>query len=325
MEPYAMSTEHVPVIDIARLYKPEALRELDAACREWGFFQVVGHGIDAAVLTDLHREMRAFFALSGAAKRAISRTAENPWGYFDRELTKNTRDWKQIYDYGPGDDGTIQPQWPRALPAFKPSLLAFYAACETLAFRLLAAISLNLGMPADHLSAGFRPLHSSFLRLNYYPICPTPEQPAGVNTPASGHLGVNHHTDAGALTLLLQDDQPGLEVFRNGAWHLVQPRADALVINIGDIVQVWSNDRYCAALHRVTANAEAERLSAPFFFNPAYSTSYAPLPTTLDAAHPPRYRAINWGEFRARRAAGDYADCGEEVQISHYRTGSRSN
>jgi isopenicillin N synthase-like dioxygenase len=134
----------------------------------------------------------------------------------------------------------------------------------------------------------------------------------------TGYLGINHHTDAGALTLLLQDEQPGLEVFHDGAWKLVEPLPDALVVNIGDIVQVWSNDQYRAPLHRVLANADAERFSVPFFFNPAYSTVYAPLPSTVDTQRPPRYRPINWGEFRAHRAAGDYADAGEYHQISHY-------
>jgi len=257
-----------------------------------------------------------------AAKQTISRTQDNPWGFFDRELTKNTRDWKQVFDYGPGD-GPMMPQWPQALPGFGPAVRAFYSACESLAFRLLAALSINLGMCADHLARGFRPLHTSFLRLNYYPVCPVPARPAGVCTPTTGHLGVNHHTDAGALTLLLQDEQPGLEVFRAGRWHLVEPRGDALVVNIGDIVQVWSNDRYRAALHRVTANAGAERFSAPFFLNPAYETSYAPLPTMVDAQRPARYHTINWGEFRARRVAGDYADYGEEVQIDHYQVNER--
>jgi isopenicillin N synthase-like dioxygenase len=87
--------------------------------------------------------------------------------------------------------------------------------------------------------------------------------------PASGRLGIHHHTDAGALTLLLQDDQPGLQVYHEGGWHLVEPRADALVVNIGDVVQLWSNDRYQAALHRVLASGKAERYGAPFFFNPA--------------------------------------------------------
>lgn len=311
--------DQVPVIDISRLDEPATLAALDGACRDWGFFQVIGHGIDQGVLDRLLGEARAFFALPAAAKRAIERTAENPWGFFDRELTKNTRDWKEIFDYGPAEGEHLRPQWPADLPSLRRAVLDYYCACETLAFRLLAAVSRNLGMPAEHLAAGFRPGHTSFLRLNYYPVCPRPERPRGLATAEGGHLGINHHTDAGALTLLLQDDQPGLEVYREGEWYLVTPRADALVINIGDIVQVWSNDRYQAALHRVIASDRADRLSAPFFFNPAYGADYAPLPTTVNAQHPARYRAINWGEFRRRRAAGDYADYGEEVQIGHYR------
>ena len=113
------------------------------------------------------------------------------------------------------------------------------------------------------------------------------------------------------MTLLLQDEQPGLEVFHDGGGTSSSRGAMRSSCNIGDIVQVWSNDRYTAAVHRGLVSADAERFSAPFFFNPAYSTQYAPLPSTVDARHPPRYRPIHWGEFRARRAAGDYADHGE--------------
>jgi len=310
----------VPIIDAARLPDPVSLRAVDQACREWGFFQVVNHGIDGEVINALHREMRAFFASPLEAKRAVERSAENPWGFYDRELTKNTRDWKQVFDCGPEEDRGLPTPWPARPPGFRPALRAFTGSCERLAFRLLAAISVNLGMRSDHLDAGFQPRHTSFLRLNYYPVCPRPARPSEVRAPSEGHLGVNHHTDAGALTLLLQDDQPGLEVFREGHWHLVEPRSDSLVVNIGDIVQVWSNDGYRAALHRVRASADRERFSAPFFFNPAYETRYAPLPTTISPLAPARYRPIRWGEFRALRAAGDYQDCGEEVQIHHYRT-----
>jgi isopenicillin N synthase-like dioxygenase len=316
---HALNPSSVPVIDITRLERSATLAALDTACREWGFFQVVRHGIDDSVIQTLHREMREFFHLPTEAKRAISRTADNPWGFFDRELTKNTLDWKQIYDFGPVAGTAERPQWPTQRPDFKPAVMAFYRACETLAHRLLAAVSANLGMPPRHLSRHFIPDHSSYLRLNYYPVCPKPERPAGLCTPRAGHLGVNHHTDAGALTLLLQDCQPGLEVLKDDVWHLVEPRDDALVINLGDIVQVWSNDRYQAALHRVIASEKTERFSAPFFLNPSYSTDYAPLPSTTDETNPPHYRPINWRAFRAGRAAGDYADYGEEIQISHFR------
>jgi isopenicillin N synthase-like dioxygenase len=313
-----MSTEALPVIDIRDLRRAATERSIDSACREWGFFQVVGHGIDERILTALRREMRSFFYLPLEAKRAVVRTAENPWGFYDRELTKHTRDWKQIYDYGPPDGGAIVPQLPLELPHFARAIAEFYAACDALSLELLEVIAGNLGMPPGALDSCFRPDHTSFLRLNYYPPCPAPARPVDQGPARAGNLGVNPHTDAGALTLLLQDEQPGLEVFHEGHWCLVEPRADALVVNIGDIVQVWSNDRYEAALHRGLVSADAERFSAPFFFNPAYRTTYAPLPSTVDAAHPPRYRPIRWGEFRARRAAGDYAGGREYHSIHHY-------
>jgi isopenicillin N synthase-like dioxygenase len=310
----------IPVIDLADADGGATLRAIDHACREWGFFQVTNHGIDDALMVELRRQMRDFFGQPTPVKREIVRTADNPWGFYDRELTQHTRDWKEIYDYGPPSGDVIAPQWPAALPAFKPAVRAFYEACDALAMRFLGAIATNLGMQARFLDALFRPAHTSFLRLNYYPRCPKPTRPQNATLATDGYLGVNQHTDSGAVTVLLQDDQPGLEVLNDGQWHLVEPRADALVVNIGDIVQVWSNDRYFAALHRGLANPDAERFSAPFFFNPAYSAVYAPLPSTVDASHPPRYRPINWGEFRSRRAAGDYANHGEYAQIGQYRS-----
>jgi isopenicillin N synthase-like dioxygenase len=313
-----MNALQIPVLDVSRLDDPSTLRALDRACREWGFVQITGHGIDARLFADLLAAARRFFALPAADKQRIARSADNPWGFYDRELTKNTRDWKQIFDFGPADGAGQRPQWPAALPGFEAAVRGYYAACSRLAARLVDAIGGNLGMPAGYLPAAFGARQSSFVRLNYYPTCPAPARPEGLRTPERGHLGVNHHTDSGALTLLLQDEQPGLEVLHDGRWHLVEPRADALVVNIGDVVQVWSNDRYPAALHRVLANTKHARYSAPFFYCPAYASHYAPLSSTVDAAHPPRYRPINWGEFRARRAAGDYADLGEEVQLAHY-------
>lgn len=313
----AMS-DSVPVIDITRIDAADTLGELHRACRDWGFFQVVNHGIDASIAQGLTRAMHDFFGQPADAKARVTRSRENPWGYYDKELTKNVRDWKEVYDYGPVDGKAIRPQLPDGLPGFRPAIEAYSQACETLAFRLLTALSINLGLPPDHLAQWFRGGHTSFLRLNHYPVCPAPAAPAGLDKASSGHLGINYHTDAGALTLLLQDDQPGLEVFREGRWYLVEPRPDAMVINIGDIVQVWSNDRYAAALHRVLVSSEKDRYSAPYFFNPAYATTYAPLPSMVDEQFPARYRPINWGEFRSRRADGDYADYGAEVQISDY-------
>jgi isopenicillin N synthase-like dioxygenase len=312
-----MSGEGIPVIDLADPEAPATARAVGAACRDWGFFQAVGHGVDAHLIARLQRQMRAFFAQPLAAKQAIVRTAQNPWGFYDRELTRHTPDWKQIYDVGPASGDSIVPQWPAALPEFRPAIEALYDECRAVSMRILRSIALSLGMPAGALDAFFQPEHTCFLRLNYYPKCPAPDRPSDTSVAKAGYLGVNQHTDSGALTVLYQE-APGLEVYHEQRWKLVEPRRDALVINIGDIVQVWSNDRYRAALHRARVRADTERYTTAFFLNPPYTADYAPLPSVVDMRNPPRYRAINWGEFRSRRTAGDYANQGEYAQISQY-------
>ncbi len=303
----------VPVIDINELCRADTLAALDAACRDWGLFQVTNHGVSADIIADLFAEARAFFALPTATKRSISRSKANPWGFYDQELTRRVRDLKQVFDFGPADGVALEPQFPDELPGFRPAVERCYQSCERLAMRLLTAIAKNLGLPADAVRRGFGDDHTSFLRLNYYPVIGEDRKPSGSD------LGVNPHTDAGALTLLLQDTEPGLQVYRAGTWHTIEPRQDAVVVNIGDIVQVWSNDGYTAALHRAVASVARPRFSIPFFLNPAFSMNYAPLSSMVSANKPARYKTINWGEFRARRADGDYADYGAEVQISDYR------
>ncbi len=314
----------VPVLDMATLRDASALDDLTRACEDWGFFQLTNHGVSAALLNDALAQSRAFFALPGHLKQRVVRTDANPWGFFDQELTKNTRDWKEIFDFGPADAesgdprSTVRavPQWPE-LEGFKPVMLNAFEALSDLSRSVLAVLARALETSPDALTRGFD-RHTSFLRLNYYPRCDDAAEADAPTVPERGRLGIGHHTDAGAVTLVAQDAQAGLQVLHDGVWRTVTPRADALVVNIGDIVQVWSNDRFPAPLHRVLANGNAERFSMAFFFNPSYDTDYAPLASQC-AGGAARYRPINWGRFRAGRAAGDYADHGQEIQIADFR------
>ncbi len=307
-----MQSEVLPVLDFSQRGQTAWPGALDMACEAWGCFQLVNHGLGEGLCRKLLAEMEAFFALPHAEKLSLQRSEDNPWGYYDQELTKNIRDWKEIFDIGPASDsgpfaGTATP-WPAQLDSFRATVETFYEASESVALVLLGDIGECLGAARGTLEREFGDGHSSFLRLNYYPPCSEPGE----------HLGISHHTDAGALTVLLPDAQPGLEFWSGNDWHLVQPKPGALIINIGDIVQVWSNDRYAAPLHRVRTNGTQPRYSAPFFLNPTYETDYAPLESAL-RGRAPRYQSINWGEFRAGRAAGDYSDVGTEIQISDFR------
>ena len=331
-----MPPKQVPVIDTTPLTSQslahaETIAAIGAACREYGFFHITGHGIPSDLIERVWRETKRFFTLPLDAKQAVSRSKENARGWYNRELTKNTRDMKEVFDFGqtvhpelPDDDPANWTQdgfnrWPdtRLCPEFRATMQEYFRACEGVALRLLKAIAESLGVPPEALTSDFVGRHTSFVRLNYYPRHDplSPERPAS----AMGQLGIHPHTDAGALTVLLHDEVSALEINLDGQWILVKPVTGSLVINIGDIVQVWSNDRYSAPVHRVRASRDRERYSLPFFFNPVQEAVYAPLAALTNEQSPPRYRSITWGEFRWKRQQGDYADYGAENQISDYR------
>mmetsp|Transcript_1103 Transcript_1103/g.2404 ORF Transcript_1103/g.2404 Transcript_1103/m.2404 type:complete len:196 (-) Transcript_1103:93-680(-) len=191
----------------------------------------------------------------------------------------------------------------------------YYDAMGELSHRLLSAMALGLSLPYDFFHVYFEP-HTSYLRLNHYPPAQTTENV----------LGISRHTDAGGLTVLTQTSLASLQVYTGSGtgegfdyddpdWVTVAPQPDSFIVNTGDMMQVLSNDKYKAPLHRVLANTKERRHSAAYFYNPDYNCQITPFPSGA----PSHYRPISWSQFRALRFAGDYADVGEEVQISHYR------
>ena len=153
----------MPVIDLAQPDRDELASQIHSACMEWGFFQITGHGVAPATSAAMLAAARGFFAQSSAEKRRISRTADNPWGFFDAELTKNTPDWKEIVDIGPERDGQT-PQWPAQPDGFRPALEAYTAQLERIARALLRIVLANLGDTYGQELAGFQS-DTSFLFL----------------------------------------------------------------------------------------------------------------------------------------------------------------
>jgi isopenicillin N synthase-like dioxygenase len=325
----------IPIIDLSSLDgraldRGSVIAAIAAAAHHWGFFQVTGHGVPAELVDRVWAETHEFFALPMAVKRAVARTRENPRGYYDRELTKNQRDRKEVFDFAavpnpglpddhPDSRATVDGanRWPAALPPFRVTMLEYAAACERVGHRLLGALCAGLGLKEETLAPFFSSAHTGFARLNYYPLEDPLEPAAAATVAALGDMALHHHSDAGALTVLLQDEVGGLQVGTDRGWVDVTPLEGALVINVGDMMQIWSNDRYQAALHRVRPITDRPRFSIPFFFNPTYETDIAPLLTTV--SEPARYRTVNWGEFRQARTDGDFADYGHEIQIADFR------
>ncbi|POM66275.1 2OG-Fe(II) oxygenase superfamily protein [Phytophthora palmivora] len=337
-----MDVHQVPVVDISALMALSTNVEVDAALRdvkdgelqkiiedvrsaasEWGFFYIVNHGLSELEVDNFQTAMRSFFQLPKEIKRTIRRSATNNRGYVEGELTKNKTDWKECFDFaGAGEDGPVtdklerlgddQNQWldEATLPGVRSEMRSYYDRMEYMARRLLKVFAVALGEAPAFFDQFFRSNASSTMRLNHYPLAPEPETT----------MGVYHHTDSGALTILLQDDEvASLQVFHRESqtWVDVPPRKGTYTINIGDMVQVWSNDEFVAPLHRVLASSKAGRFSAPFFYSPSYNVQVEPI--VVKAGDVPNYRPISWRQFRLARFKGNYADVGKENQIGDYK------
>ena len=317
----------VPILDFS-MPPSELVPSIHQACCHWGFFQVVNHRLPDTLMREAFSFAERFFALPRVTKLKSGRSEANVWGYYDNELTKNRRDMKQVFDFGhppnPGladdDPQNATPdginRWPEEADCagFRDAMTTYRDACEALSKELLKLVELALDVKDEALDQYFIPHHGSFLRLNYYPTTDPLDDSHAAS--ATGHMGVHHHSDAGVFTLLLQDQVGGLQVLYQDTWIDVEPVEGAIVVNIGDVVQVWSNDLYQAPLHRVIASEGADRYSIPYFFNPSYQANYAPLVNVKGNA---KYKPINWGHFRKQRQLGDYADFGHEIQIADFR------
>ncbi|CAK8577563.1 unnamed protein product [Lathyrus sativus] len=324
----------IPEIDLSPLFphqlpNPSAIeslvKEIGSACKEWGFFQVTNHGVPLSLRHKLEEASRLFFAQSLEEKRKVARDAINPTGYYDTEHTKNVRDWKEVFDFLAKDptlipvtsdehDGRVT-QWTNQSPQYPPNFRAiieeYIEEIEKLAFKLLELIALSLGVEAKRFEEFFKD-QTSFIRFNHYPQCPSPHLA----------LGVGRHKDAGALTILAQDEVGGLEVKRksNQEWVLVKPTPDAYIINVGDIIQVWSNDAYESVDHRAMVKKEKERFSIPFFFNPGHDAEIKPLKELINYQNPSKYKAYKWGKFLVNRINSNFKkQDGENLQIYHYK------
>jgi len=326
----------VPTIDLllAQDNAAERLR-LDAACRDHGFFLLANHGIQPEIDAMWQASAR-FFAQSREQKRTVMRTEKQPLGYYDRELTKRLRDQKEVFDFmppqngGPTDDASDLNQWPADTTDSEPgfakdfrhAMEQFTDSAGKLAARTLQLIykSLNAELAASTEALPRGQHRTSNIRLNYYPETDPLSSDEASNVVSLGDMALHHHTDPGILTLLVQDMVGGLqtESLEDG-WIDVPPSPDTIVVNLGDAMQVWTNDVYRAAIHRVTPMSGQPRYSTPYFFNPAGSTVLEPL-AALSSAAPPKYRAFTWKEFIQARISDNYADLGtDDTQISNYK------
>ncbi|KAM0846209.1 hypothetical protein ACQ4PT_055820 [Festuca glaucescens] len=300
----------LPMIDLRRLASGDA-RERKAcadamarAASEWGFFQVTGHGVGRALLEEMRREQARLFRLPFAAKEKAgllngSYRWGNPTATSLRQLS-----WSEAFhvplasisgedcDYGKlcSLRGVMQ-EVADAMSRVADTVAG--ALAESLGHRAGGPTAFPAGCDCDGTTC--------FLRLNRYPACPF----------APDTFGLVPHTDSDFLTILCQDQVGGLQLMKDSRWVAVKPRADALIVNIGDLFQAWSNNRYKSVEHKVVANSKAERFSVAYFLCPSYDS---PVGT---CGEPSPYRPFTFGEYRSR-VQDDVKRTGKKIGLPNF-------
>jgi isopenicillin N synthase-like dioxygenase len=300
-------------------------RALDEACRRIGFMQVVGHGIDPAVVAAMRSETEAFFGLPLARK--LCSTPSRPGinrGYaalgsealtYSLGIAPSRPDLFEAFNIGPDavpDDAwhAASPYdyfapniWPDAMPALRAAVTRYFDEARRVALTLTDVFAIALGLP-EHWFRPYVDRSTSTLRvLNY-------ERRPGEAAPSEGQMRMGAHTDYGVVTVLFADPVPGLQVLdTEGRWRDVVPSPGALLVNLGDMTAQWTNDRWRSTLHRVVppesdGHGRAKRRSAAFFLDANYDASIECIPTCQSPAHPARYAPVIAGEHLIQKILG---------------------
>ena len=322
-------TSAVPIINLSPYFaggdgKAAVARAVAAACEEIGFLVIAGHGVERAAIDEVFAAGREFFELPTADKERL-RPGDGvaPRGYhalgtkyLARTLGQDTPpDLREQFYIGPLDPdlGRIahipeaakfyQPNiWPDRPARFRPVATRYYRRMERLARDLMRIFALALELDETRFDAAIDN-HFATLPMNYYP---EPRE-----APLPGQLRAGEHSDFGSLTILALDDAPGgLQVKSpDGTWRDVTAEPGQFIVNIGDMMQRWTNDRWPSTLHRVAnpppaTGRPSRRMSIGFFLHPNYDAVIEALPGCAGPGRPVRYPPVLAGELmRAKMEA----------------------
>ena len=291
-------TQSLPVLDFSRLdaspEEAEAFRDdLRRATHDYGFFYLTGHGVPESLVSRVLETSRRFFDLPEAEKLSIENVLSPQFRGYTRvggELTQGKVDWREQIDIGSERETVERGEdvadywrlegpnlWPDALPELQDVVTRWHDELSAISIRLLQAWASSLGADPHVFDAAFAERPSTLIKIVRYPgkSDPTPKQ------------GVGAHRDGGALTLLLvEPGKGGLQVAHDDEWIDAPPVPGAFVVNIGELLEYATNGYLKATVHRVISpSIGSDRISIPFFFNPALDASIPviPLPAALQS------------------------------------------
>ena len=302
--------------------------QFDHAARTSGFLSISGHGVDPHVLDDMldvtarffdrpPAEKMAYFVEDRAANRGYAPEGSEALAYslgeqdlptdlfeaFNCGLELTDEQLADPYYAARRDTLFAANVWPSEPPEFRETWLTYLSAVDRVANDVMSAAAVALGMPADH----FVPLLDkgpTVIRANNY------QRRSGARDPLPNQMRMGAHTDYGSITVLLADPVPGLQIRDDaGRWHDVMPSPGSFIVNVGDLLAEWSNDRWRSTLHRVVppppaADGAVRRRSVAWFQQPNWDAMIECLPTCSDETNPPRYAPVTSGEHLMAKLMG---------------------
>lgn len=311
-----MKDERIPVLDVADFLagKPNARQALAEAvahtCGDTGFLVITNHGIAQSLIDGAFAAASDFFDIDEPSKLALKVGDLNigylPYGAQTVRTSKVNNNTKPnlsesfyIVTDRAADDPEIVAgnplyglnQWPRAMPSFKARTMAYFTAMQPLAHKMVSVIATSLGLPDDYFAADFHE-PTITLRLIRYPSHDSAED---------NQFGFAPHIDTSFLTLLAQSALPGLEVrTREGDWIRPPAIPGTFVMNTGEMLSRYSNDRYIPTPHRVINANNTLRHAVPFFYGPSLDAVIRPVPTCVGPDNPARYEPLLYADHRRK-------------------------
>ncbi|XP_073281059.1 oxoglutarate-dependent flavonoid 7-O-demethylase 1-like [Primulina huaijiensis] len=285
-------SSEIPVIDMNELdgdSKVE-LGKLHVACQEWGFFQLINHGVDSQLVQNMKLEILKFFSLPIEEKKRFYQEEGDVQGYGQVFVVSE----EQKLDWGDMFYAVTLPTYLRAnhlIPQFphkfRDAIEAYSAAMKILAMKILYLMAKDMEMKEEDMKILFEEGMQA-MRMNYYPPCPQPELVTGLSP----------HSDTIGLTILSQvNEVEGLQVKKDGVWIPVFPLPDAFVINVGDILEIVTNGAYRSIEHRAVVNTEQERLTMVTFLSPKLGGDLGPAPSLITPENPAKFKRIGVSDY----------------------------
>ncbi|WOG86151.1 hypothetical protein DCAR_0205352 [Daucus carota subsp. sativus] len=284
----------VPVIDMEILLHGDLmdaeLNKFHQACKEWGFFQLINHGVSDSLLEKVKTEVVEFFKLPLEEKRKFGQLDGDIEGYGQSFVVSEEQklDWADmIYMITLPTDLRKPHLLPQLPHSFRNAIEDYAVELKSLAMNILNLMAKALQMNPEEMEVLFEEGMQS-MRMNHYPPCPQPEQV----------IGLTPHSDASGFTILFQlNEIDGLQIRKDGTWIPIKPLPSAFVINIGDVLEVITNGTYHSIEHRGVVNSVKERMSIATFLSPKVDAEFGPAPSLLTSQAPPKFKWIAAADF----------------------------